>query len=514
MFKNLYKTTKNKVKKANPYTKLIICILTLGLMLRLVGGVNSILFTYDQTRDAIYSIGILHGQFKIVGPPSDVPGLFHGPLFYYIIGPAYFLAEGYPNLVYLEMILINILSAIPIFILVKKLFKNDQAATISVLLFSVSFEVVSYARWISNPALAIPAFAIVYLGLWMVINKEKYGWILLAAGTGVAIQSEVFLIYLIPFLALCLFIYKVKYQPRSLIIISALLFVLLITSYAVAELKFHFQGTTGLKSFLFSSLKDNSFNLANVTNYYTRLSSLFSTNLVFSSKIVSMNVSLAIFLIAAFSIFKNKYRKPLLFVYLIFFSSLSVFLISTFNAHFVTVGATIPFIILTSYAIWRLTLTNKIIGYLAIFILITANIATILKFNNRGNILFQIQDGMIFGDEIRVVQKTYEIAGSERFSIDAVTNPLFNPTSWAYLYQIYANKNHLTTPFYHGNSDPASTGYSILERSGEITKNEFTIIEPNLPEFWLKEILKFDDTRKPATYSTQIGLFKLVVRSD
>ncbi len=512
MSKNLYKTFKIKIKKANPYTKLIICILAFGIILRLVGGVNSILFTYDQARDAIYSAGILHGQFKIVGPPSDVPGLFHGPLFYYIIAPAYILAGGYPDLVYLELIAINILTAIPLFLLVKKLFQNDQAAVISVLLFSISFEAVSYARWISNPALAIPAFAIVYLGLWMVINKEKYGWLLLAVGAGVAIQSEIFLIYLLPFLVFCFLIYKVKYQPRGLVVLSTFFFLLLITSYFIAELKFHFQGANGLKSFLFSSFKGNSFNLANITNYYTRLSSLFSTNLVFDSKIISIISSLAIFMVAAFSVFKNKYKKPLLFVYLIFFSSMSVFLISTFNSHFVTVGATIPFLILTSYAVWRLTLTSKILGYFAIFILIAANIMAILKYNKSGNILFQIQDGMIFGDEIKVIQETYGIAGNGRFSIDAVTNPLFNPTTWAYLYQIYANKNHLSTPFYHGNSDPAATGYNILERSGEITKKEFTIIEPNLPEFWLKEILKFDDTRKSATRSTKIGLFTVVVR--
>lgn len=514
MLKNLYKSSNNKIKKTNFYLKPIICILALGLVLRLIGGVNSILFTYDQTRDAIYAIGILHGQFKIVGPPSDIPGLFHGPLFYYLISPAYFLAGGYPNLVYLEMIAINLLSAIPLFLLVKKLFKNNQAALISVLLFSTSFEVVSYARWISNPALAIFAFAIVYLGLWMVIEKEKLGWLLLATGCGVAIQSEVFLIYLIPFLIFCFLIYKVKYQPHSLIALSAFLFSLLIASYAVAELKFHFQGLIGLKSFGLSALKGNSFNVDNISNYYTRLASLFSSNITYDSKIISSIASLGIFLIAAFSVIQNKYRKQLLFVYLIFFSSLSVFLISTFNSHFVTVGATLPLIILASYATWQLILKNKIAGIVVISLLVAANIVTILKYNKNGNILFQIQDGMIFGDEIKVVQKTYQIAGNEQFSIDAVTNPLFNPTTWAYLYQIYAKQGHLNKPFYHGDSDPASTGYKILERSGEITKNEFTIVEPNLPAFWVKQTIKFDDKRKEQRYTENIGLFKLIVRGN
>lgn len=512
MLKNLYKRLRKTVKKANPYTKLIIGILVLGFFLRLIGGVNSILFTYDQARDAIYSLGILSGQLKIVGPPSDIPGLFHGPLFYYLIAPAYFLAGGYPILVYFEMIAINLLSAIPLFILVKKLFKNDQLALISVLLFSVSFELVSYARWTSNPALAIPAFAIVYLGLWMVINKEKYGWLLLAAGCGIAIQSEVFLIYLIPFLAFSFVIYKVKYQPRRLVVISAILFILLISSYAIAELKFHFQGANGLKSFLFSSLKGNSFKVENFTNYNTMLTSLFSSNLIYGSKIASVIASLVIFIIAAISVVKDKYRSPLLFVFIIFFSSLSVFLIATFNSHFVTVGATIPFLILTSYAIWILFSKSKLLGYLVIGTLMATNILAIIKYNKNGNILFQIQDGMIFGDEIKVVQKTYQISGKEKFSIDAITNPLFNLTTWAYLYQIYAKYNHLDKPFYHGDSDPSSTGYMILERSGEITKREYTIVEPNLPEFWVAKTLKFDETRKPAAYTTKIGIFTLVVR--
>jgi len=508
------KNFRNRVLALNFYTKVLILIFILGFFLRIIGGVGSLLFTYDQARDAIYSMGIFSGQLKIVGPASDVPGLFHGPLFYYLIAPAYYLAGGYPNFVYLEMIFINLLSVVPLFILVKKLFNNAQIALLSALLFSISFETVSYARWISNPALAIPAFAIFYLGLWMAINREKYGFIFLSIGCGLAVQSEVFLVYLIPFLILCLLLYKAKVTDRRLIVLSAIIFLLFIFSYILAELKFHFQGLMGLKSFLLSSLTNNSFKTDNFKNYYVSLSNLFSSNLFYGSKIASGIVSLAIFALTAFSVVKDKDRRSLLFLLLIFFSSLSVFLIATFKAQFVTVGATIPFIILTSYATWFVIAKNKILGFLLIFMLVIGNVSAILRFNKTGNKLFQIQDGMIFKDEINLVKKTYQTSKNEQFSINAVTNPLFTPTTWAYLYQIYSNRYHLNKPYYHGDSDPMSTGYSILPRSGEITKTEFTIIEPNLPPYWVQKTIEFDEARKSTGHTVNVGLFTLITREN
>ncbi len=489
-------------------------IVALGLVLRLYGGTNSVLFTYDQARDAIYAQNILSGHLKIVGPPTDIPGFFHGPLYLYLITPFYYLSGGYPNFVLLELVLINLATLIPIFFLTQKLFKNDTISLISILLFATSFEAVSYARWISNPAPAILALALVYLGLWIVIEREKLGWILLAVGSGVAIQVQSFLLYLIPFIIFCLLVYRVKIKPKSYVIFSVVILLFLTASYALADIKFHFQGSKHLLEYLLSSLNSGSVKGPNITSYQKHISALFSANLFYNSKLASNILALVIFFTSIKLIWQKIDKKPLIFNLLIFFSGLTVFLFSKFNAQFLTIGSTVPFIVLSSYVLHKFTVISKKLGYLLIALIVALNVYTTLAKNKQGNVLFQIQDGMKFGDEMKLVKRTYDISGNDKFSINAVTAPLFVPTKWAYLYEIYAKKYHKEKPFFHGDSDPTSVGYDILSRSGEATKNEFTIVEPGLPDFWVKKAVQADDKRKPQKHTENVGIFKLIVRRD
>lgn len=62
-------------------TILVLAIIVLvGVVLRFIGGLSTLLFTYDQSRDAFIALDILNGDLKIVGPASDIPGLFHGAI--------------------------------------------------------------------------------------------------------------------------------------------------------------------------------------------------------------------------------------------------------------------------------------------------------------------------------------------------------------------------------------------------------------------------------------------------
>jgi hypothetical protein len=56
-------------------------IISLALFLRL-NNLGRISFSYDQARDAFFAQDILNGDLKIVGPPTDIQGVFHGPLYY------------------------------------------------------------------------------------------------------------------------------------------------------------------------------------------------------------------------------------------------------------------------------------------------------------------------------------------------------------------------------------------------------------------------------------------------
>ena len=119
---------------------IILFLVLIGFSIRIIGGLESVLFTFDQARDAFISQAILQGDFKIKGPPSDIPGLSHGPLFYYIIAPLYFLGGGDPRIVLIEMIIINLLTIIPLGLLAYRLFNNKLITYLAILLYVVSFE--------------------------------------------------------------------------------------------------------------------------------------------------------------------------------------------------------------------------------------------------------------------------------------------------------------------------------------------------------------------------------------
>ncbi|MDO8514866.1 MAG: hypothetical protein Q7S14_00025 [bacterium] len=248
---------------------LIIAVFVLGLLLRLYGGLDTILFNYDQARDAFLAIDILKGDLKLIGPPTDLPGVFHGPLYYYFLAPLYYLGGLKPYLPVLGIIFLNLFAGIIFYILAKKIFKSQFWGIISFLLYAVSFEAVSYARWLSNPTLVIPAYVIYLAGLW---NKN---WLLVVIGMGIAIQAQLFMLYLIPVTILYILIFK---PPLKRLCPSILLLFLLLSTYLVAEVKFNFQGLNGLIRFF--GEHSSSINIfERFSNYFVSVYKVFQSNL-------------------------------------------------------------------------------------------------------------------------------------------------------------------------------------------------------------------------------------------
>src|SRR5258708_18206614 len=101
-------------------------------------------------------------HIPILGPISDIPGVHHGALYYYILAPLYALGSWDLPFVVRSFAVIGSLTLIPVYFLTKRLF-TKRAAVIAVILTMFSFEAVSYSRWISNPVLAIPLYPLFLL---------------------------------------------------------------------------------------------------------------------------------------------------------------------------------------------------------------------------------------------------------------------------------------------------------------------------------------------------------------
>ena len=468
------------------------------------------LFTYDQAFDATNVLEILSGDFKILGAPSGITGLFHGPFYYYLLTPAYLIGRGDPRFALIEIILLNLASAIPLAILSQKLFKSRTVTILCVLLYMASFEAVSYGRWLSNPTIALPALSIFYLGLWQVIRGEKWGWILTAVGLGAAIQAQVFLIYLIVIVPLILLIFKIKPNPKKFLAMGLVIFLAFLSPFMAAEIKYHFKATQGLFASINTSSTQNYSFSDHAHHYIYESARLAKYNLFPPSREIAIGFGLIILGLALYCRNKSKTDKlGLNYLFLLLFSSVILFVFSNYGSYYINIGTLFPLILITSYV---LTKIPKIMALATLVIIILGNVASIVKYNQQGNILFQVQEGMILKDRLDLIKKTFEFSADRQFSINSATNPLFYPTTWAYLYQLYAKANNLTLPHYHGNTASTFKGDHVFPRSGEITPVEFTIIEPDIPKDWVSKIIAEDDLRKPVTQKLHFGAFTLLVR--
>ena len=210
---------------------------------------NSLTFGYDQARDAISAQQILGGHLKIQGPPASTPGLNHGVFYYYLLAPAYAFGKNPINAAYF-LALINSLTVFVVFALAYQLTKKVWGAIFASLLFAVSFEATQYATWLSNPTVAIFTIPLMYLGLWMWIEKKnKWAAIITALGLGLSIQSEIFLAYHSVPLALWLWVSRKNISKKQVAIFIVTL-VLTLTSMFVSEVKFGFRSIEGIRALI------------------------------------------------------------------------------------------------------------------------------------------------------------------------------------------------------------------------------------------------------------------------
>jgi len=77
---------------------LLSLILGLGLYLRLRHWPDFLTFDYEKARDLIASMKIFtEKKLTLIGPVSEVEGIFHGPLYYYLVGFFYYIFKGDPR---------------------------------------------------------------------------------------------------------------------------------------------------------------------------------------------------------------------------------------------------------------------------------------------------------------------------------------------------------------------------------------------------------------------------------
>lgn len=495
-----------EIKKKTVY--FLAAFVFVGLVLRLIYP-NTITFFYDQARDAFASLNIiLNKDIKIIGPSTDIPGLFHGPLYWYMLSPIYYLFKGNVVAARVFLILISLLNIPVVYLLAKKIFKKNEIALLGALFFAVSFEAVQYSRWLSNPSPAVLTINLTFLGLWLFLSGQIIGFPLTLLGWSLSIHFQFFLVYQLVFIipVVALAIHKNKYRLKDLFnkknIILFLVTFLILSPFAAAQIKFKFMGIRSLIAFLLSGKSGQTPLIVKLDKYIKYLLLNVKNNVVSVEHLWLQIIMIFGVIALIFLFFKHKKdRLGIFFLTIWFFSPIFVYLIEGTTAYFLNIGNSTPLIILCSYLIFSLYRKNflsKGLVLLVVGAILVSNVFLIIKENKSGETLFTVQSRIILPREKEVVEWIYRKSKNEPFAIDCVTNPLFINATWSYLFSWYGKSKYHYLPSWLGYPQDDYPGGKIL--SQEISAKDkllFLIIEPDdvIPKEYLKAYEMFENTR-------------------
>lgn len=458
---------------------LLIILVLLALSVRLIYFKESVYFGWDEARDAFMSQAIYKNlQLKLIGPPANAPGLFHGPLHWYLIGPLYLIASGNPYIVNIAFRIINALGVIAVFFIAKEIF-GKRAGYIAAILFAFSFEQTQYAMYMGNPAWAVWSWLVMGIGTALLYKKNKWGFILLWAGAAGAVQFELMEVNALLSAAVVTYIFRkqinLKYSFKS--VAAVLIF---LSTYILAEFKFGFRS---IKSAL--SLVQSGYNIipagqSKWTLWLTSWTQLFKDNIIPTEKYLIPAAGLFLLAIAYLSYKDKKIRS--LWIWIL--AGLWLLPLGVYNAYYANVGIGIGFILAGAVVIDKIWSRSAVLAVITVLLIVSGNLIRIYAQAPQSLILgIKAQPGMTLNDETKLIDRIYQISGGNGFTVRATSMPYKIQTTWAYLFEQYGKKKYGYLPYWENGN--------VLDYPGTLpgpvngtTCLRFSVIEPirGIPE--------------------------------
>lgn len=487
--------------------KAVLIIFILAFTLRVLyipsGAVS---FHYDMARDAFTAQQIWNGDLKILGPPTSTPGLYHGPLYYYLLAPFYGLGGGDPRVPASILSFLNVLAVVPIMFLARDLFKSFKLSILAGLFFAVSFESTQYGPWLSNPTPSVLTVTLFFYFLRMWQKGKTLGLYLAAMAASLSAQFQFFLIYLLILIPFFGYLFKIKTNFKQKVM--AIFIILLgLSPFFIAALKFsHFQNfTAGFLNIATAGQIDFRSQFGELLiNYVNKYSELFVYNFF------PTNVFLGGILAFIVLLFLKKQK----FILFYLFSNLPIFIFGGHSNTYVSIGLTGGAILAVLNLIQFLSKQNIFFPSLLISLILISNLFAIYKNNPSGQVILVIPNDMILKNQLKLIDETYQKAAGQQFSINTLTLPLWTNTTWSYLYSWYGQKKYGYLPKFLGHNQIGLLGANALEKIEEPQEITFFIIEPHvgIPDDIYNLEIGAEDSKTNLISETKYGDLRLQFR--
>jgi hypothetical protein len=480
----------------------LVIIILFGLLLRLWKWPAYLNFDFEKARDLVDSLNIfLNKKLTLIGPTTEVEGIFHGPLYYYLTGFFYFITGGDPRAGSIVSFGFNLFGIWVIYYIAKEIF-NRRIGLVAAFLYALSFESVSYAYWLSNPGPAVPFIFLMFFFFYKFLTEKQGRYLVLSLFClGLTIQFQVLNVIFLPALIV---LYLLSSKPKvdfKWTIYSLVSFLLPIFSYLLFDLRHNFlMSRNFLTKMLLPQLGGGGHFWLTLKNYPLRLFGYFSTVLLPTQKWTGILLAL---LILWTTIFRIRKKSDFLWKFLLvwLFSTLPIFFLPSrmgeSNAAFIGVAGTV--VIVFAYFVNWLWSKSKILVGLFLALILASNLYAVNNYlTNPQKRLFDNFEGLFLKIDLALVDYSYHEANGENFKVDTVTSPLLISKLWDYLYE------------WRG-----KTKFHSLPIRGDEAKIKFLIIEPFVDESWKKDaIIKADQKGRlvDSRYFGQIFIQKRILK--
>ncbi len=478
------------MRKSWPWLFLALVCSGIGLAMAIFHLQSQLVFGYDQARDAFEAYAIWHNHnLKILGPATDIPGVFHGVLWYYFLAVVNFLG-GSPQNGALLALLVFFLSVPLVGWVTSRLFKKPAVTYLTVSLYVLSPLFQVFTGWLSNPSLALLITPVLLLSLWEYLLKPNVKQAFLTGLLfGLLVQSDIAYGLLLLVLPLYLWYSRLKLLPNHFLAYATGLLIAT-SSFLVAELKFGNQALSGLISFLFRP-GNNPTASSVLLNVFDRVFEALSFIVLPWPKLLAI-VFLVLLLVTTWRKGINPdHKKVVGFLTVWFFGFILLQTVSSAvsgSAH-ILVAFIAPLVMIFAFILF-----NSGIKVLPIALVIfVTQIASLFNWAKSNYSPLSVQRGMFLTEEEKVVDYTYRESGQGEFIINTVTNPLGINTTWAYLYEFYGKNKYGYVPFWGGADQTGYLGNLPPKAFGP--PRRFLIIEDTsgIPEFYLAKAIYEED---------------------
>lgn len=411
-------------------------------------------FGFDQGREYLMTKDIFDNKnLTLIGTPigggsAGFQGIFHGPIYYYLLGIPYILADGHPNGGTILMFVIGALSLLLAFLLGRKML-GDLGGFFLMLLVGISPLFIAQSRFIWSP---YPSTLFILIALYFIfeINKRErniffaafFSTFIYNFELGIAIPMSIgLLIY-------SLFLYGKSIKPYILLFMG---FISGLLPMIFFEIRHNFLGILGMVDYLLRGSVDPEQNYT--TTIVLEHTASFVNNFKDTFPLLPFNLIsiFSIILLISFIFLLKSEKDKKLKTFLLFIALLPIlnFIILSFLRNtiynYYLYHISLIYLIIFAFCLVR-SLKNKILFTILLISLSTMTIFAVVK--NYQMVVYDIKDyggtAKLQG-KIDAIDYIYKDAKGKKFGLLVFSPPVYT-YPYTYLIEWYGREKYEYVP--------------------------------------------------------------------